>query len=223
LQDDPVRQLAKAQFSALCAQLDQLAHAHYRPVPLIEEVTLKVDVPALMMEEAAPAFVSTASMRAPEEVYRRGGLLTNTTTANDAAAGEEGAAAAAGPGMLQPGGVFKTEAELTKEDRRRRRATKKRVAKRKTADRDAERAERAAATGAPIPLSGRKSDEAEAALRKMSKRAGKGAGPVEKGGRSGFTKSAKVFANLQAEWEGGGKGAAEVVAPHGRSAKQLKL
>ena len=42
LQDEEVRQSARAQFAALCAKLDALSHLHFRPKPVIDEVTVKV-------------------------------------------------------------------------------------------------------------------------------------------------------------------------------------
>lgn len=219
--DEPVRQLAKAQFAALCAQLDQLAHMHYRPVPMIEEVTVKVDVPALMMEEAASAFVSTASMRAPEEVYRRGDLAGIISGGGNNNNDDGPETVKEGVGMLQADGVFKSEAELTREDRKRRRAAKKRGAKKHRAEKDAEKSQRAMAAGRTLPLVGRKSEEAEAALRKMSKRGG--AGVDQPGSKSNFNRSAKVFANLQSARENGGGKLASKEAPSGPSASQYKL
>lgn len=49
-----MRASARAQFAALCAKLDALSHLAYRPKPAIEEVAVKVDVPAILMEEVAP-------------------------------------------------------------------------------------------------------------------------------------------------------------------------
>lgn len=248
--DDPVRQVAKAQFAALCVSLDQLSHMHYRPVPLIEEVTVKVDVPALMMEEAAPAFVSTASMRAPEEVYKRGGLINTaaagrtmpqdgtkrgTTGADGESSDEEDgmggtavAAAAAqlnsGRGLLDKNGVFKAEAELTREDRKRRRAASKRASKKRVAAKDNDRAARAMAAGKAVPLSGRKSEEAEAALRKMAKGAPKGSGRAAQVAGGKFDRSAKVFAGLQAARDAGAKkGAPVVIGGSEHNAAHLKL
>ena len=54
LHDYAVRKEARPQFAELCAKLDALSHLHYRPKPLIEEVAVKVDVPAILMEEVAP-------------------------------------------------------------------------------------------------------------------------------------------------------------------------
>jgi U3 small nucleolar RNA-associated protein MPP10 len=113
---EEVRRTARAQFTALCAKLDRLSHLHFAPKPALEEVTVKVDAPALVMEEAAPAFVSEAALKAPEEIH---------VAAN-------GNAAAA----------LKADEELTKEERSARRAAKKRGKKKQQAQFDADKAAR---------------------------------------------------------------------------------
>lgn len=238
--DEAVRELAKAQYAALAGRLDALSHAHYRPAPSIEEVTVKVDVPALMMEEAAPQFVSAASMRAPEEVYRAGGLAAAAKAAaaaaaraaagsdddSDAPAAPAARAAPAAVGMLQAGGVYKSEAELSREDRKRRRAGKKRASKKRTAARDAERAARAVTKGGGAPVAGRKSAAMEEEARRMEK-AAKKAGLTGRGGRGEFTKSKAVFGRIQAHRDAGGaaaaKAAKEAAAYSGPPGAQLKL
>ncbi|KAL4523375.1 hypothetical protein Ndes2437B_g00493 [Nannochloris sp. 'desiccata'] len=225
--DAPVRELATAQFKALSAALDALSHGHYRPVPNIEEVTVKVDVPAILMEEAAPAFVSTASMRAPEEVYKAGtGAITlaedTTKDRNNQYVGEESDDEdthgknphhAGLRVVLQPGGGFKSEAELTKEDRKRRRADKKRASKKRKVAAEENAAARAATMGT-TRISNRKSEEEQQELRKLAK-ATKNS---RAGGVSNYSRSAKVFAQLQAERDGAGvEGAAAAVANAGKS------
>ncbi|PRW59087.1 U3 small nucleolar ribonucleo MPP10-like isoform X1 [Chlorella sorokiniana] len=143
--DEEVRQAARAQFSALCAKLDALSHLHFTPRPVIEEVTVKVDVPAIMMEEAAPQFVSGASMRAPEEVF-----------------------------ASEAGGAPRAEEEMEREDRKRRRAQRKRSGKKRRAGKEEERAARAAAQGGTAPLAGRKSEAADREARKLERKAKKG-------------------------------------------------
>ena len=191
--DAPVRELALAQFKALSTALDSLSHGHYRPVPAIEDVTVRLDVPAIMMEEAAPAFVSTASMRAPEEIYKAG-----TAVAGEGAEGEQ----QGGRGVLMAGGGFKSEAELTREDRKRRRADKKRASKKRKAAEEEEAVVRAASRG-QARVSGRKSEEEQNELRKLAKAAKKsktvGGGG---GGVSNYSRSAKVFGQLQAMQDG---------------------
>jgi U3 small nucleolar RNA-associated protein MPP10 len=186
--DEPIRELAKKQFIALCAKLDQLSHGQYKPVPSIEDVTFKVDVPAIMMEEATPAFVSEASMRKPEEVYKLGQSLKKSVAVEDEE-GEEKIVTTR-EGMMQAEGVAKSEAELTREDRKRRRAAKKRAAKKRKMSRDAEQMQRAVAAG-KTAIPGRKSEEARQMLRKLSSSA-------NSTGTSGtnFTKSREVFARM---------------------------
>jgi U3 small nucleolar RNA-associated protein MPP10 len=225
--DAPIRELATAQFKALIAALDALSHGHYRPVPNIEDVTVKVDVPAILMEEAAPAFVSAASMRAPEEVYKAGtGAITvpEDETKNNKDnyvddSDEDGGGKNAHQGLrvvLQAGGGFKSEAELTKEDRKRRRADKKRASKKRKVAAEENAAARAAAAGT-ARISNRKSEEEQQELRKLAK-ATKNS---RSGGISNYSRSTKVFGQLQAERDAGGvgagEGAAAAVANSGKS------
>ncbi|KAI5061509.1 hypothetical protein GOP47_0024014 [Adiantum capillus-veneris] len=100
---DEIRKEATRIFKAVCVKLDALSHFHFTPKPVIEDMAVRTDVPALAMEEVAPLMVSDAQMLAPEEHFT----------------GEE---------------VMKADAELSREERKRRRARKKekaRVAKRK--------------------------------------------------------------------------------------------
>ncbi|KAH7440693.1 hypothetical protein KP509_03G006200 [Ceratopteris richardii] len=95
---DGLRKEAIQLFKALCVKLDALSHFHFTPKPVIEDMAVRQDVPALAMEEVAPLMVSDAQMLAPEEHF----------------AGE---------------GVYKSDAELTREERKRRRARRKEKAK----------------------------------------------------------------------------------------------
>jgi U3 small nucleolar RNA-associated protein MPP10 len=208
--EQPIRELARKQFIALCAKLDQLSHGQFRPLPAIEEVTFKVDVPAIMMEEATPAFVSNASMRKPEEVFRPGQSLQKSVVVEDDE-GEEKVVTTR-EGMMQPGGVTKSEAELTREDRKRRRAANKRASKKRKMAKDAEQIQRALAAGkAPVP--GRKSEAANQMLRKL-------ADSATKSSDKNFTKSREVFARMNALQDG--TGTAKPDAP-AHKAMHLKL
>ncbi|KAG6509699.1 hypothetical protein ZIOFF_027699 [Zingiber officinale] len=82
-------------FKKICLKLDALSHFHFAPKPVIEDMSIQVNVPALAMEEVAPLAVSDATMLAPEEIFYGKGNI-------------------------------KEEAELTKEERKRRRANQKR-------------------------------------------------------------------------------------------------
>lgn len=66
---DEAKQEASLLFKKLCSKLDALSHYHYAPKPVIEDMSISVNVPALAMEEVAPVAVSDAAMLAPEEVF----------------------------------------------------------------------------------------------------------------------------------------------------------
>ncbi|KAK9747888.1 hypothetical protein RND81_02G021600 [Saponaria officinalis] len=110
--NDELRNEASGLFKALCLKLDALSHFHFAPKPVIEDMSIQTNVPALAMEEIASVAVSDAAMLAPEEVF-------------------------AGKGDI------KEDTELTKEDRKKRRASKKRKFKAvnaaKTANRPADK------------------------------------------------------------------------------------
>lgn len=51
---DAVRQEARVLMKDLFGKLDALSHFHYAPKPVIEEMQVRSDVPALAMEEVVP-------------------------------------------------------------------------------------------------------------------------------------------------------------------------
>ncbi|XP_059657905.1 M phase phosphoprotein 10 [Cornus florida] len=106
---DEQKKEASVLFKKLCLKLDALSHFHFTPKPVIEDMSIQTNVPALAMEEIAPVAVSDAAMLAPEEVF--GGK-----------------------------GDVKEEVELTQEERKRRRANKKRKFKAEAVKRGAKKA-----------------------------------------------------------------------------------
>ncbi|CAH2043089.1 unnamed protein product [Thlaspi arvense] len=92
---DELKKEASMLFKKLCLKLDALSHFHFTPKPVIQEMSIQTNVPAIAMEEVAPVAVSDAAMLAPEEIF-------------------------AGKGNI------KDESELTQDERKRRRAKKKR-------------------------------------------------------------------------------------------------
>lgn len=72
---DELRKEATRLFKALCIKLDALSHFHFTPKPVIEDMVVRSDVPALAMEEVAPLMVSDAQMLAPEEHFTGEGIV----------------------------------------------------------------------------------------------------------------------------------------------------
>ncbi|KAG0565406.1 hypothetical protein KC19_8G187700 [Ceratodon purpureus] len=148
-------------FKNLCHKLDALSHFHFASKPAVEEMEVKIDVPALAMEEVAPTAVSDASMLAPEEVYKNAG------------------------------GLIKGESELLPEERQRRRAQKKR--KRKGAKDAAENLKKLRMQNGPVIKDSLKELNVKATPLK------------DKRTTSSFSKSSKVFAELDKARESGNK------------------
>eukprot|EP00803_Ostreobium_quekettii_P011262 evm.model.scf_1173.1 EVM.evm.TU.scf_1173.1 scf_1173:928-4456(-) len=178
--DEGLRQEARQLLADLCLRLDALTHFHFTPKPVVEQMEVKVDVPALAMEDAVPMAVSEAQLRAPEEIYRSG-----------AKAGE-----------------VMGDGEIERDDRRRMRRAKKRAFKNRERAKAAERASRAASKGGEAPVAGVKSAKGKEGksvngkgeISVKGKEAGGGGSKLRFG-------SGAVFAKLQAEREGRGEGA----------------
>ncbi|MQL98808.1 hypothetical protein Taro_031521 [Colocasia esculenta] len=66
---DEQKKEASFLFKKLCLKLDALSHFHFAPKPVIEDMSIQANVPALAMEEIAPLAVSDAAMLAPEEIF----------------------------------------------------------------------------------------------------------------------------------------------------------
>ncbi|XP_072973788.1 M phase phosphoprotein 10 [Typha angustifolia] len=66
---DEQKREASILFKKICLKLDALSHFHFAPKPVIEDMSIQANVPALAMEEVAPVAVSDAAMLAPEEVF----------------------------------------------------------------------------------------------------------------------------------------------------------
>ncbi|CAI5528981.1 unnamed protein product [Closterium sp. Naga37s-1] len=64
---EQIKHEAARMFKHLCTKLDALSHFHFAPKPIMDDIDVTANVPAIAMEEVAPVAVSTASMLAPEE------------------------------------------------------------------------------------------------------------------------------------------------------------
>ncbi|KAG2445425.1 hypothetical protein HXX76_000046 [Chlamydomonas incerta] len=180
--DDKLRGECRTLFKALCAKLDALSRFHFAPKPVIQEMTVKAEVPAIAMEEAAPVAVSKAALQLPAEVY--------------SAAAKDGRPVA--------------EAELSREERKARRAKKKRVHKAKEEGKEAERRAKAVAVGGDANIVGRKSDSKVVAGKGVKVAEGAGAA---KHGRTDVGNSSAVFAKLAAEQAAAAAGGAKAKVP----------
>ena len=52
--DEKTRAEARALLKGLFARLDALSHFHFAPKPIVQEMAVRSEVPALAMEEVAP-------------------------------------------------------------------------------------------------------------------------------------------------------------------------
>ena len=179
--EDPLVVEARSLFKALTTKLDALSHFHFAPKPVMEEMAVKVDAPALEAEEVAPAMASDASRKAPEEIF----------------AGGEGRGGARGSAA----GDVKSEGELSKEERKAARAKRKRKAKAVGEERERVKAKRARAAEAK-----EKAAEEAGFTRKAPKVSMLAAAPAGGRSKSEFAKSSKVFGMLQEAKEADGAG-----------------
>ncbi|CAI9757439.1 unnamed protein product [Fraxinus pennsylvanica] len=76
---DEQKKEASLLFKKLCLKLDALSHFHFTPKPVIEDMSIQANVPALAMEEIASLAVSDAAMLAPEEVFAGKGIVKEET------------------------------------------------------------------------------------------------------------------------------------------------
>ncbi|MCD7456688.1 hypothetical protein HAX54_032744 [Datura stramonium] len=76
---DEQKKEATMLFKKLCLKLDALSHFHFTPKPVIEDMSIQANVPALAMEEIAPVAVSDAAMLAPEEIFSGKGDVKEET------------------------------------------------------------------------------------------------------------------------------------------------
>eukprot|EP00299_Pterocystis_sp_00344_P008851 c3525_g1_i3.p1 GENE.c3525_g1_i3~~c3525_g1_i3.p1 ORF type:complete len:474 (+),score=161.22 c3525_g1_i3:628-2049(+) len=160
----------------LCNQLDALTNYQFTPKRISEELKVIPNVAAVRMEEAMPELVSEAHALAPEEVHRK------------------------------QRGDLQTDQEMSKEQRRNKRATNKRRASLKKASKEHAVKTKEALTGKKQKL-GEKEGK-EAALAKLHKEGGRNVQVVEKDSQvdtSQFTKSSKFFSKIQEFADGGGQ------------------
>jgi len=104
-EEDKAKNEMKMLFANLCSKLDALSNYHFAPRPVADEAQVKTAAtPAIAMEEVLPLHVSNATAMAPEEIF-------NKKKGRD--------------------GILRSESEMTQEDRKRLRQSKK-AARRKS-------------------------------------------------------------------------------------------
>lgn len=64
-------QEVKNLYAQLAAKLDALSHLSLTPKPIVTDLEVVRDMPAIAMEEAAPVATSLAAMQAPEEAHAK--------------------------------------------------------------------------------------------------------------------------------------------------------
>ncbi|KAF2635828.1 Mpp10 protein [Massarina eburnea CBS 473.64] len=99
----------------ICGKLDSLSSSHFKPKPATANLEIRVDAPAIEMEDARPTAggdVATSNMLAPQELYKPGeDKLTNTE-------------------IVTKGGLPVARDEMSREEKmRRRRREKERIKK----------------------------------------------------------------------------------------------
>ncbi|CBJ31506.1 conserved unknown protein [Ectocarpus siliculosus] len=199
-EDDPQKGLKnelKHLFSKLCGKLDALCNFHYTPKAAIPEMKVQADVAAIAMEEVLPSSVADAEALAPEELYKK----------------KRGREAE----FLEGG------AEMSQEDRKRSRSSKKAV--RRKARRQAEAAQKLVSK--LNPGLGNKYEKAKM-MRDIqgAKNVTTATGGEESTGRE-FSTSAKFFSQLQesvtASVKSTGKGMDGDAKDTSKKAAQLRL
>ena len=101
---EPIRIAARAQYTALAAQLDALSHLFFTPTVEVSDPVVQTagaNVPAVHLEEVLPVTMTANDARAPEEVH-----------------------------APRKDGVIPAEGELEQAERKKRRAKKKRIGSR---------------------------------------------------------------------------------------------
>ncbi|CAB1113499.1 unnamed protein product [Ectocarpus sp. CCAP 1310/34] len=205
-EDDPQKGLKnelKHLFSKLCGKLDALCNFHYTPKAAIPEmkasVPVQADVAAIAMEEVLPSSVADAEALAPEELYKK----------------KRGREAEFLEGMRG--------AEMSQEDRKRSRSSKKAV--RRKARRKAQATQKLVSK--LNPGLGNKYEKAKMMKDiEGAKNVTTAAGGEESSGRE-FSTSAKFFSQLQesvtASVKSAGKGMEGDAKSTSKKAAQLRL